>query len=109
MENSFTRPGKLVSNGPYMLAEYVTQSHIRLVKNPHYRERDSVAIDTVYYFNTEDRNAELKRYRADELDYTFVIPTTQLRWIREHLGDELKSAPYLSVYYYIFNLEQAAV
>ncbi len=104
--DQFTRPGKLISNGPYMLDEYITQSHIRIVKNPYYRERNRVAIDTVYYYNTEDRNAELKRYRADELDYTFEIPTTQLRWIREHLGDELKSAPYLSVYYYIFNLEK---
>lgn len=104
--DQFTRPGKLVSNGPYKLADYVTQSHIRIVKNPYYRESDDVSIDAVYYFNTEDRNAELKRYRADELDYTFEIPTTQLRWIREHLGDELKSAPYLSVYYYIFNLDK---
>lgn len=104
--DQFTRPGKLVSNGPYRLDEYVTQSHIRIVKNPHYRERDDVAIDLVYYYNTEDRNAELKRYRADELDYTFEIPTTQVKWIREHLGSELKSAPYLSVYFYIFNLDK---
>lgn len=103
----FTRPGNLVSNGPYVLDEFVAQSHVKLVRNPHYREQDQVAIATVYYFNTEDRNAELKRYRANELDYTFVIPTTQLRWIREHLGDELKTAPYLSVYYYIFNLSKA--
>ncbi len=102
----FTRPGKLVSNGPYKLDEFVAQSHVKLVRNPHFRENDQVAIDTVYYFNTEDRNAELKRYRAGELDYTFVIPTTQLRWIREHLGDELKSAPYLSVYYFVLNLSR---
>ncbi len=104
--DKFTRPGNLVSNGPYRLDEFVAQSHVKIVKNPHYRERQHVAIDTVYYYNTEDRNAELKRYRADELDYTFVIPTTQLGWIRENLGDELKSAPYLSVYYYILNLSK---
>jgi len=102
----FTRPGKLVSNGPYVLDEFVAQSHVRLVRNRYFRENDQVAIDTVYYFNTEDRNAELKRYRAGELDYTFVIPTTQLRWIRENLGDELRSAPYLSVYYYVLNLSR---
>lgn len=102
----FTRPGNLVSNGPYMLDEFVAQSHVKLVKNPYFRERDQVGIDTVYFYNSEDRNAELKRYRAGELDYTFVIPTTQLRWIRENLEDELKSAPYLSVYYYVLNLSR---
>lgn len=105
--DQFTRPGKLVSNGPYMLDDYVAQSHVKLVRNALYHQADEVAIDTVYYFNTEDRNAELKRYRADELDYTFTVPSTQLNWIRENLGGQLRSAPYLSVYYYILNLDKA--
>ncbi len=105
--DQFTRPGNLVSNGPYVLEEFVAQSHVKIVRNPLYHQADEVAIDTVYYFNTEDRNAELKRYRAGELDYTFTIPSTQLSWIREHLPGELHLAPYLSVYYYILNLDQA--
>ena len=105
--DQFTRPGNLVSNGPYMLDEFVAQSHVKIVRNPLYHQADEVGIDTVYYFNTEDRNAELKRYRADELDYTFTIPSTQLDWIREHLPGELHLAPYLSVYYYILNLDKA--
>ncbi len=34
----FARPGKLVSNGAYRLEEWVVQSHVRLLRNRHYRD-----------------------------------------------------------------------
>ena len=100
----FSRPGKLVSNGAYQLAEWVVQSHIKLVRNPHYWNDAHTAIDTVYYYPIEDSATELKRYRAGELDVTDAIPLQQFRWIKSHLGDELVVAPYLGTYFYGFNL-----
>ena len=100
----FTRPGNLVSNGPYKLVESVAQSHLKLVRNPEYWDNDSVSIDTVYYYNTEDRTGELNRYRAGELDYTREIPSTQYAWIKENLPGELKVAPYLNMYYLMFDV-----
>ena len=40
-----TRPGNFVTNGAYMLDEWVAQSHIRLVRNPHYWDDASTVID----------------------------------------------------------------
>ncbi|HSG64026.1 MAG TPA: peptide ABC transporter substrate-binding protein, partial [Gammaproteobacteria bacterium] len=34
--DQFTRPGNLVSNGAFMLDEWVVNSHIKVVRNPHY-------------------------------------------------------------------------
>ncbi len=104
--DQFTRPGNHVTNGPYKLEDFIAQAHIKLVKNEHYWNSDDVAIDTVYYYNTEDRSAEFKRYRAGELDYTYEIPNTQYKWIQENLPGELHTAPYLSTYYYAFNLHK---
>jgi oligopeptide transport system substrate-binding protein len=102
----FARPGNLVSNGAYRLAEWVVQSHTTLVRNPHYWDNANVTIDRVIYFPTENLGSELKRYRAGELDWTENVPNTQLRWLRQHLGDELHIAPYLGIYYYGLNIEQ---
>ncbi len=102
----FSRPGRLVSNGAYRLAEWVVQSHVKLVRNHHYWNDAATRIDTVYYYPIEDSSAELKRYRAGEIDITEAIPLQQFRWIRSNLGDELKVAPYLGTYYYGFNLTQ---
>jgi oligopeptide transport system substrate-binding protein len=102
--DQFTRPGNLIGNGAYQLAEWVVQSHIKLVRNPHYWDDAKTIIDEVWFYPTEDQNAELQRYRAGELDITEQIPATQLAWIRANLPDELVIAPYLSSYFYGFNL-----
>src|SRR5690606_16100914 len=56
----------LITNGAYQLEEWIVQSHVKLVKNPHYWNADAVTIDEVYWHATEDTNAELKRFRAGE-------------------------------------------
>ena len=101
--NAFARPGRLVSNGAYALTEWVVQSHIKLHRNAHYWDRDNVQIDTVYYYSTEDVDAELRRYRAGELDFTFQFPASQFDWIEENLPGELRNEPYISTYFYGFD------
>ncbi len=100
----FTRPGNLVSNGPYRLAEWSPQERIVLRKSETYRDRGEIAIEEVHYYPTEDQSAELRRYRADELDMTGTVPLEQLNWVRENLPGDYRVSPYLGTYYYVFNL-----
>ncbi len=104
--DKFARPGTMVSNGAYLLSEWVPQSQMKLERNVHYWDNANTTIDAVYYYPTEDQSSELKRYRAGELDYTNELPYKQLTWIKENVGDELVISPYLGVYYYGFNLTQ---
>jgi oligopeptide transport system substrate-binding protein len=99
----FTRPGNLVSNGAFKLDEWVVQGHIKLVRNPYYWENDKTILDEVYFYPTENVPAELQRFRANDLDYTYVIPAAQVKWIRENIPDELVTEPYLGSYYFGFN------
>lgn len=105
--DAFIRPGNLVSNGAYQLDEWVVQSHVKLVKNPHYWNADAVVIDEVYWHATEDVAGELKRFRAGELDITNTIPKSQLSWIRRNMPERLLVAPYLGSYYYGLNSTKA--
>ena len=98
------RPGNLVSNGAYMLEDWVVQSHVKLVRNPEYWDNANTTIDEVWYYATEDKAGELKRFRAGELDYTNGVPKAQLPWTRENLADALVISPYLGSYYYGFNM-----
>jgi oligopeptide transport system substrate-binding protein len=102
----FARPGNLISNGAYQLTDWVVQSHIAIEKNPYYYDADNVQIDTVIYHATEDVDAELRRYRAGEIDFTFQFPASQYRWIQEHLPGELHTEPYISTYFYAFDLSE---
>jgi oligopeptide transport system substrate-binding protein len=103
----FARPGRLVSNGAYRLAEWQVQSHVKLERNPHYRENDRTIIDEVWYYPVENQDAELNRYRAGELDMTYGLPTRQMDWIRRNLAGELRIEPYLGSYVFGYNLTRA--
>jgi oligopeptide transport system substrate-binding protein len=99
-----TRPGNMVSNGAFMLDEWVVQSNVQVVRNPHYWDAENTILERVYFHNTEDQSAEIRRYRADEIDITYAtIARRQLPWVRENIPDELHIAPYLGTYYYSFN------
>jgi len=100
----FARPGRLVGNGAYRLDSWVVQSQVTLLRNPQYWDDAHTAIDRVIYYPTEDLAAELKRYRAGELDASYAIPMSQARWVRELLGAELHLAPYLGAFWYGYNL-----
>ncbi len=99
----WTRPGNMVSNGAYRLAEWVPQSHVKLVRNQRYRDHESIAFDAVYYYPTEDTNTELKRFRAGELDITADVPSEQVRWAEQTFKNEFHNSPYLGTYYYALN------
>jgi oligopeptide transport system substrate-binding protein len=104
--DQWTKPGNMVSNGAYMLAEWVPQDHVTLVKNPNFHDAANVMVDKVIFYPTEDIAAELQRYRAGELDTTYEVPSDQIAWIEANLPGEFHNSAYLGVYYYAFNLTQ---
>ncbi|WP_165772241.1 peptide ABC transporter substrate-binding protein [Niveispirillum lacus] len=104
---SFAQPGKLVSNGPFMLSVAVPQSHYALTANPHFHAAASVAVAGVNYHVTEDLQTELKRFRAGELDATKEVPPTQLDWARTNLADSLRLAYRASTFFLVPNLTKA--
>src|SRR5262249_28910712 len=57
----WVKPGKMVSNGAYMLADVKPSAYIKLVKNPHYWDAAKVSVDTVIFDPSEDRAAVLRR------------------------------------------------
>ncbi len=98
------RPGRLVSNGAFQLAEWVVRSHIAIDRNPHYWDAGSVWLERVYYYPIVDRSAELNRFRAGELDWTFEVPNSQFNWLRTNLPEALVISPWLGTYFLGFNI-----
>lgn len=103
----FVKPGNLVSNGAYTLAEFVPNDHIKAVKNPKFYDAANVKIDVVNYIPTEDRSTAMKRFEAGELDSNDDIPTEQLADLKAKFGDQVRLGPYLGTYYYAFKTDKA--
>jgi oligopeptide transport system substrate-binding protein len=102
----FARAGEQVSNGAFVLAEWMQGSYIRATRNPHYWNAAAVKLEAVKYAQIADENAELRAYRAGELHCTAVVPRGQFDFIRENLAAELHISPQLSIYYFGFNLDR---
>jgi oligopeptide transport system substrate-binding protein len=94
--NASTTP----TNGPYRVNSYRPNERIELERNPHFHSAADVAIERIIYLTLEDLNTELNLFRTGELDVTSEVPNARVDWIREHLGDQLRVAPYLSSYGY---------
>jgi len=104
--DGFARPGKLVSNGAYVLDAWIPGSVISLRRNEHYWNDASTSIDKVNYHVLVQDSSELNRYRAGELHITSTVPPDNFAQVQAELGDQLHVAPYLGVYYYGFNLSK---
>jgi oligopeptide transport system substrate-binding protein len=100
---AWTDPGVMVSNGAYVLAERVPQTLIRARKNPRFHAADTVTIDEVVFYPTEDQGATLKRFRAGELDIALNFPADQIKLIERELPGALRVGPALAVFYLMLN------
>jgi oligopeptide transport system substrate-binding protein len=101
------KPGIQVSNGAFVAVDWSVGSHITARRNPHYWDNASNRIDELELYHYNDQDAELRSYRGGELDVTYTIPQQQFRWLKENLGAELRVSPYLSTYFYGFNVTRA--
>ena len=99
----WTAPGKIVSNGAYMLEKMVLNEYHTRVKNPMYWDAGRVIIGKVTGLVINDDNQALTRYRAGELDHLEPLPPGQYPRLKKELPDEAVSVPRLCSYYYAIN------
>jgi oligopeptide transport system substrate-binding protein len=103
---AWTQAGNYVSNGAYVLQQWVPGDHLTLVKNARFVDAAGVKIDRVLYYPTEDAQAGLRRFRAGELDIIDPLPAQQIDWIRANIPETLKQTPILSVDYVVMNFKR---
>ena len=101
--DNWVKPENIVSNGPYKAVEWVPGSHVRAVANDLHHAADSLDIREVVYYVLEDESAALKRYESGEFDILTEFPTDHIERLRAERPNELFVAPFLGLYYYVFN------
>ncbi|AWN44724.1 peptide ABC transporter substrate-binding protein [Methylobacterium durans] len=101
--DSFTRPGNLVSNGPYRLRDLVPNDRITLEVNPHHRDAAQIAIPRVAFIPTPDLASAVRRFAAGEVDSLADLPGDQMASLRTRFGPQVVLGPALGVYALAFN------
>lgn len=101
---NFAKPGIMITNGAFTLEEWNPQSKILLKKNPYYWDHENVKLTNVSYYPIEDQNALFKLYRANDIDFTYIIPDSQYEFVRKNFANEFRGGPYFSTAGIGFNL-----
>ena len=103
--NDWTKPGKLVSNGPFTLAEWEPQDHILLVRNPRYWNSSKVRLSRVRLLSSGDDASNYKAYKSGAIDW--MRGTDQELMDEVQLRPDYQHAAQIATSYYVFNVKRA--
>ncbi|MCB9845270.1 MAG: peptide ABC transporter substrate-binding protein [Phycisphaeraceae bacterium] len=68
-ESGWTKPDRIVSNGPFMLTRWRFKRDMRLETNPYHRRRDDLAIRSIEIPSVEEPNACVLAFESGRVDW----------------------------------------
>ncbi|TWT88294.1 Periplasmic oligopeptide-binding protein precursor [Pseudobythopirellula maris] len=101
-------PENIVTNGAYRLKLRRLRDRIRLQKNPHYWDRDNVAIETIDALAVESYFTAFNLYATGEVDWVTKAEPLIARELKnaDPPRDDYNPAPMLTTYFYIVNVRR---
>lgn len=100
----WTRPGRMISNGPFQLKSWTPQQDIVVEKNPHYWDVAAVRAPGLRFVAVEDLETGFKMYEAGELDVNLQLPNSKQASLQSR-ADFVKQ-PILGTYYFDINTKR---
>ena len=102
--DDWIKPGRLVSNGAYVLESWRLNDRIRLRKNPRYWNASAVAMETIDVLPVSKANTAFNFYSSGQADLMMdkgLVPPALLGEIKKR--DDFHAAPFLGTYFLRFN------
>lgn len=93
-----------ISNGPFMMTEWVPGSHITFSKNPNYWNAEAIKLDKLEFELIEDSNAAYSAYTSGEVDMIKDVPTEEIPSLQGN--EEFHVDPIIGTYYVSLNLQK---
>lgn len=101
--DAWTRPGNIVTNGPFTLQEWKPYNILVTERNPMYWDAAIVRLERITFYPLEEQTTMMNLYKAGEVDATYnhTVPVAWLDVIRP-MRDYM-DAPENAIEYYVFN------
>jgi oligopeptide transport system substrate-binding protein len=100
---AWTRPGNLVGNGPFVLAEWSPNAHVRVARNPHYWDAAAVRLNAITFFPTENLDVDERNFRAGQVHLTAGLPLSKVETHRRQAPHTVRLDPFLETFFLRFN------
>lgn len=101
----WTRPGNLVSNGPFKLKTWRTNHLIEVEKNPHYWDHDTVSLSGIRYLPIQNYYTETRMFGDDQLHVTYSVPSELIPMAQEKYPEQFRQEDYVGVRFLRVNIK----
>ena len=95
-----------VCNGPYKMSDWQHNSVITLTKNPDYVDADSITMDEINFFLSDDANNQLTNFKNGDWQLIDDAPTNEIATLKEEYPDEFVVAGQIGTYYVCWNINE---
>ena len=102
--NPWTRPGNLVSNGPFVLKTWRPDRVIIVEKSPTYWDAATVRLKAIHFHPSPDVDGEERAFRAGQLHITEALPVSKVDTYRLDRPEVLQISPFLDTYFFRINV-----
>ena len=103
--NRWTRPGNIVSNGPFVLKDWRVNDEIVVVKNEKYWDASKVRLKEVRFYPINSTDVEERAFRAGQLHVSNSLPPSKIDTYRAAGSSTLRIEPHYSNAYYAVNVD----
>jgi oligopeptide transport system substrate-binding protein len=102
--SKWTRPGRFVGNGSFVLTQWRVNDVVAVEKSPTYWDRDRVRLKGIRFYPIESDDTEERAFRAGQLHITETLPLSKIRPYEKEHPEFLHIIPYLGTYFYRLNV-----
>ncbi len=103
----WTRPGNLVSSGPFVLKEWSAHQRVVVEKSPTYYDRARVRLNAVHFYPTDSIDAEERAFRSGQLHATWALPLAKILPLQRGKNPALRIDYNLETYFFRLNVRRA--
>ena len=104
--NPWTRPGRLVGNGPFVLKTWKPNEVIIVEKSPTYWDAARVRLQAIHFHPIDSQDAEERAFRAGQLHVTYTLPVGKVDAYRRDTPQFLRRDPYFNTYFFRLNVRR---
>ena len=100
---TWTRSAHMVSNGPFVLQEWVVGKKIEVSKNKYYWNANQVRLNSIHFIPIADVITEERAFRCGQLHITENVPYQKFKTYYQNGDSNLRIHPYCGTFYYLLN------
>ena len=105
-ESWATDPSTYVCNGPYKMTGWEHNSVITLEKNPDFVDADSITMDKIEFYLSDNSNNMLSNFQNGTWQLIDDVPTNEISNLKTQYPDEFVVAGQIGTYYVCWNINQ---